>query len=483
LPANQNQKKPQLIIALAVFIVVVVSGYLTIADLAGKQSQQHQQSISPVFTLIEKQLIAPLQIATTLADVGIYDDYFLSESPDQDVLLKQLRSYEEKFGLVFYLAHEKSRKQFNSDGSVFDLIEGEVYWYFELKEQTDSRVQAVLGKREDVHLYIDVRKYDDEGEFIGFVGVGKSLADFLSSFEQFRALHGHEFLFVNNNEDIVLSSLPEFSPEEADLGADTIGVKNVRDLIWYNDFVADTLNESEPSAIVQGEKGDLLVSRLDLQSLNWSLYVLTPLDVRQQEVNRSFAIYLAIGLIFTFIGYRLLYRVAEAHINRLSRRSNQDSLTGLSNKEYARVFFNRMRKRERQIAVIFADIDDFSGINKQLGHNAGNELIKEVGNVFLKKVRDNDLVARWKDDEFAIILPSTTNEEAMELAQSIRKSFEVLPLAIANTTVKVTLSLGCCASRQYADTLDVLIERADRAMCSAKLAGKNCVQSTCSDSD
>jgi diguanylate cyclase (GGDEF)-like protein len=483
LPANQNQKKIQLILAFGVFIVVVVSGFLTISDLAGKQSQQHQQSISPVFTLIEKQLIEPLQIATTLADVGVYDEYFLSDSPDKESLMAQLQAYEERFDLLFYLAHEKSRKQFNSDGSDFDLIEGEVYWYFELKEQTDSRVQAVLGKREDVHLYIDVRKYDIDDKFLGFVGVGKSLADFLSSFEAFRASYGHEFLFVNNNDEIVLSSLPELSPEEAELGSDNIVVKTTDDVVWYQDFVEQTKQEAWPSALVTGEKGDLLVSKLDLQSLNWSLYILTPLDVRQQQVNQSFAIYLALGLLFTFIGYKVFYRFGEAYINNLSRRGNQDSLTGLANKEYARVFFNRMRKRERQIAVIVADVDDFGVTNDELGHNAGNELIKAIAEVFLKKTRKHDLVARWKDEEFILVLPNTTSDEAFELAESYRKCFEMLPLPVANTSVKLTLSFGCSASRNYADTLDVLIERADRAMCKSKERGKNCVTTSGGDTE
>ncbi|MFC4701459.1 GGDEF domain-containing protein [Glaciecola siphonariae] len=470
--ANQHHKRISIVLASAVLVVLLVSTYLVISDLAGKQSQQHQQSISPVFTLIEEQLIHPLQIATTLADVGIYDEYFLSETPNQQELVEQLKSLEETFGLLFYLAHDKSRKQFNSDGSVFDLVEGKVIWYFALKEQTDSRVQAVLGKREDVHLYIDVRQYGEQGEFIGFVGVGKSLADFLESFEEFRDDYGHEFIFVNNNDEIVLSSISEFSPAETNIEDGIIGIKSTSDIPWYTRFLTSIEDSQEPSAIVKTKKGDSLVSKLDLQSLNWSLYIITPLDLRQQEVNQSFILFIVIGMGLSFLAYKVLFRLVDARFTRRSRLLNQDALTGLSNKEHAHVFFSHERKKERQIAIIIGDIDDFAHINNTLGKEAGDELLQSVAYALLKKVRQNDLVVRLTNDKFMIIMPNTTENEANEQATSLYRTFELLPITLGTSCVKITISFGCCASRDYNDSLDIMMERAYEAVQQAKQVAK-----------
>ena len=184
--SSQNSKRINYSIGIFVFLVIVLSGYLTIGDLAGEQSRQQQQSVSPVFALIENELTSPLHIAKTLSDAGLFKEYFVSDMPETAKLVEDLQNLQSKFGYEFYLAHDKSRKQFNSDGRVFDLIEGQVIWYFALKNEFDSEVQAVLGKREDVHLYIDVRQYDEDGKFIGFVGVGKSLSDFLESFVEIR---------------------------------------------------------------------------------------------------------------------------------------------------------------------------------------------------------------------------------------------------------------------------------------------------------
>ncbi len=461
--------------------MIAVSGYLTIADLAGKQSQQQQQSISPVFALIERELLNPLQIATTLSKVGVYDEYFLSENPDQAPLMAQLKKYEDKFKLPFYLAHEKSRKQFNSDGRVFDLIEGEVIWYFALKEQNDYPVQAVLGKREDVHLFIDVRQYDDEGEFIGFVGVGKSLGDFLGSFQQFRSQYGHEFVFVNNNEEIVLSSLSDLSPEQADDATARIGIKSTSDISWFEEFTQKSANNSEPSVIVSDVQGDLLVSKLNLESLNWSLYILTPLNVRQNEVNLSFTMYIAVGLFLAVIGYKLLYRIIDIYLSRLSRNKNKDELTNLANRDHARVFFNRVRKHERQIAIIIADIDDFKKLNASFGHSKGDEVLKAVSEIFAEQIRSQDLLVRWGGEEFAFILPETTNAEAAVFAEGCRKLLERTPIQIDQHPTSVTASFGYCASRDYSDSLDIMVEKADRAMFVSKGKGKNRVSTLCED--
>lgn len=479
--SNQAYRRSSLVISIAVFIVIVVSGYLTIADLAGKQSQQQQQSISPVFALIERELLNPLQIATTLSKVGVYDEYFLSEDPDTDALMVQLKKYDEKFQLPFYLAHEKSRKQFNSDGRIFDLVEGEVIWYFALKEQNDYPVQAVLGKREDVHLYIDVRQYDENGEFIGFVGAGKSLGDFLSSFAQFREQYGHEFVFVNNNAEIVLSSIAELSPEEARNAEARIGIKTIEDIPWFEQFTEESANSVEPSVIVHDAQGDLLVSKLTLESLNWSLYIVTPLQVRQNAVNISFITYIVVGLFLAIVGYKLLYRIIDIVLHRRSRQKNTDELTNLANRDHARLFFSRARKQERQIAVIIADIDDFQKLNAHFGKHSADHVLKTVSEILSQNTREEDLVVRWGTQEFAFILPATTNQEAGCIAEQYRKLLERTPIQIGQQPTSVTASFGHCASRQYSDNLDVLIEQANRAMFVSKGKGKNCVSTLCKD--
>nr|WP_136251220.1 cache domain-containing protein [Ningiella ruwaisensis] len=305
--------------AAIIVLMIALSGFFAIKDLAGEQSQQHHQSISPIFTLVEQELLNPLHTAEVISDLGTFSDFFKASSPDEDAVIPILKSLEDTFGHEFYLAHEESRKQFNSSGRVFDLIEGEVIWYFALRDEFDSEVQAVLGKREDVHLYIDVREYDEEGNFLGFTGLGKSLDAFLSSFNEFSAQYGHEFIFVNNRGEIVLSSIESLSPTQAVDSTSRIGIKAFSELEWFNEFTRKSEGIDDPSVVVRGQEGSLLVSRLQLQSLGWNLYVLTPLDTRQQEVNIAYILYVGISAIILFIVFRVVFHIVERYLHRNDR--------------------------------------------------------------------------------------------------------------------------------------------------------------------
>lgn len=461
------------IFGLLLLNIICVAGYFAIGDLVSSQSQHHQQSVSPIFGLIESELVEPLHIATTLDKIGVYSEYFMQDEPNKHDLVAQLKDYSERLDLAFYVAHEKSRKQYNSDGRVFDLIEGEVIWYFALKDETQNRVQAVLGKREDVHLYIDVRQYDAEGEFIGFVGLGKSLDDFIASFEKFKNDYGHEFIFVNNRNEIVLSSRQDLLPASVNLSDETIVIKNISSLPWYSNFAKETQGQIEPSLVVPSASGDLLVSQLRIESLNWSIYLLTPLNERQQEVNKSFAFYIVLGLLTLFIFYKLVFSTVDYYADKISRKLNYDPLTKLSNRRYAYLFFTRQRKLHRTAATFMLNVDNYKHVNDSCGNSAANLVLQEVAKLLLEGVRERDLVVRWGGHRFVVLLLNIEQKDALELAEKCRRVIHQKQISVGDAFVPIKTSVGFTYSRDLADNLALMIETAQQSMYHAKREGKN----------
>ena len=459
--------------ALLLIAVISIAGYFAIRDLAGTQSQQHQQSVSPIFGLIESELVEPLHIAKTLNKIGVYKDYFDQETPNEEALLKQLQYYSTLFNLEFYVAHEKSRKQFNSDGRVLDLIEGNVTWYFVLKDEYDSEIQAVLGKRDDVHLYIDVRQYDSNGEFIGFIGLGKSLNDFIVSFEEYKVAYGHEFLFVNNLGEIVLSSRKDLLPTRSKTATSNIGITDISDLDWYEAFTQETKGQTEPSLVVNSKNGDLLVSQLAIETLNWSLYLVTPLSERQEEVNQSFAIYIGFGLLVLLLLYKVACHLFDYYANKVSRKLNYDPLTKLANRNYAQFFFARSRRQNREMALIFIDLDHFKLINDSFGHNAGDEILKASADCICNNMRFQDIAVRWSGQQFVIILPNIDQDGASEIAEQCRVAIAENKITVSSSFVSVTASVGLVYSRNLSDALNLMVEWAEQSMRLAKTRGKN----------
>lgn len=169
-------------------------------------------------------------------------------------------------------------------------------------------------------------------------------------------------------------------------------------------------------------------------------------------------------------------RIAEAE-----RSSLTDDLTKLHNARYLRQFLVNEIKRARrygaEVAALFLDLDDFKRVNDVHGHLAGSHVLMEIAAVILPSVRDTDCVVRYGGDEFVVILPDTGVDEAVQVAERIRKKIERHEFTGGRRLkVALTASLGIAVFPQHALSPRQLIVSADRAMYQAKAAHKNCVR-------
>lgn len=157
-----------------------------------------------------------------------------------------------------------------------------------------------------------------------------------------------------------------------------------------------------------------------------------------------------------------------------------DDLSGLFNHRYLEVALERELKRiERyasQLAVLFLDMDSFKQVNDRHGHFVGSRVLREMGALLKRSVRDLDVVIRYGGDEYTIILVETGPEAAQLVAERIRAMVASHAfLADEGLNISLTCSIGysCCPE----DTLSKqeLLEMADNAMYVSKNSGKNCV--------
>jgi two-component system cell cycle response regulator len=154
-----------------------------------------------------------------------------------------------------------------------------------------------------------------------------------------------------------------------------------------------------------------------------------------------------------------------------------DALTGLLNR---RAFLEstgrevaRTRRYNDKLSVVLLDVDHFKHINDRRGHAAGDVVLTAVGKLLAGAVRTCDIVARWGGEEFVIVLPSTALEGAEEVAERIREQLASAQIIDSGgEVIPVTASFGVAT---YADneTLEQVIDRADRAMYLAKSGGRN----------
>src|SRR3972149_3636540 len=156
-----------------------------------------------------------------------------------------------------------------------------------------------------------------------------------------------------------------------------------------------------------------------------------------------------------------------------------DGLTGLYNYRYFRSALEKevqsSHRFSRPLSLIMADVDHFKNYNDRNGHAQGDMALKKVAEVLSKTVREVDLGARYGGEEFVVILPETTLEVALNVAERIRRKFEEEEFAYEELQPggKLTLSLGVATLPADANEAQELVEAADRALYKAKENGRN----------
>lgn len=153
-----------------------------------------------------------------------------------------------------------------------------------------------------------------------------------------------------------------------------------------------------------------------------------------------------------------------------------DELTGLYNVRFFRAQIpletQRAEKLSLPLSLALLDLDDFKKFNDTHGHPAGDAALRHVGQVILQCVRERDIACRYGGEEFVILFPATTIEEATEAADRIRLTYNQVRRSAGMPHYGATLSMGI-AQMLPQETAEALIERADRALYQAKHSGKN----------
>ncbi len=155
-----------------------------------------------------------------------------------------------------------------------------------------------------------------------------------------------------------------------------------------------------------------------------------------------------------------------------------DGLTGIHNKRYLMEFLDRELSRsarhERPLAVILFDLDRFKEVNDRFGHLAGDKTLREVVGCVATAIRKEELFSRYGGEEFVIVLPETTREGALQVAERIRQLVEGYRFNYEGQSFEVTVSLGVAATLggEAIDPVE-LIRQADANLYLAKSAGRN----------
>ena len=168
------------------------------------------------------------------------------------------------------------------------------------------------------------------------------------------------------------------------------------------------------------------------------------------------------------------------------RRDLEDRLMALANFDGVTQLFNRHRfeqeveaqlafldKVEGTSALLLLDIDQFKDVNDSFGHAAGDDLLRHLGELLQREVRQSDPVARIGGDEFGVLLRSASREQAEQAAQRLVRSVHEHPFLVGPSPLRASISLGVALLPEHAESVAEALLHADLAMYAAKEAGRN----------
>ncbi len=181
----------------------------------------------------------------------------------------------------------------------------------------------------------------------------------------------------------------------------------------------------------------------------------------------------------TFLGRTLLHnfvmvRQLEASKEKAIHLANIDHMTNLYNRgafyEFGEILINNAQRNKEELSIIIFDVDKFKSINDSMGHAAGDKVITQIGEILTKRNRKSDVYARIGGEEFALLLPNTSHDKAVQLAEELRMIIENTPVSVDDKTINITASFGVSSN---ASDLDELTRQADKAMYQSKQGGRN----------
>ena len=169
-------------------------------------------------------------------------------------------------------------------------------------------------------------------------------------------------------------------------------------------------------------------------------------------------------------------KLEQANV-QLEQLSRTDGLTQLLNRSTWEALlaneFERFRRYRNECAVVMFDIDHFKQVNDTYGHQAGDDILREVSRILRDSLRQTDIAGRYGGEEFAIILPETDQEGALEFAERVRAAVAEAQIATEQGQLQCTISLGVAALSEGVRDYLSWLRAADVALYQAKEQGRN----------
>lgn len=471
-----KQKKGKIIILLS-FVIILSFGISTLF------------SIYSLNTLIsennkEKSIVYANEITSTVN--SIFSEpravaMSINNTFVQDYILHTKTHTEEEISETFKKYLSRTVKYFNYDtafiapcsnlhyyteyglSKIINFDNPDDDWYEAFRDSNETYELNVDNDQENGNrttIYINVRMENSQKEFLGACGVGLTMDEISKEISRFETIKGYNVMLVSKNGKIQVSSKTNYKKGSLSKNSQNI-FKKVSDDIQN---IIDNYDESKNYQYIQREKNSFYIIKY-IKECNWYLVI----DYSEKSLPNASSLLIkniiacVISLLLLLIITNLITNKFQNRINEFKLKSEIDKMTGLFNRhtfeDKKRILYGKKSLSDITVAVL--DVNSLKFVNDNIGHNAGDELIKGAGKIIEEFFRKYGTSYRTGGDEFVVII-----EKPFENIPEKINDFKKITSNWKGTFVKnLSISIGIVSGNIYEYvTIDELIEIADKKM-------------------
>lgn len=427
---------------------------------------------SNIYSEIQKDLVRPVLISSTMAHDTFLRRWVLQGEADVEEMAHYLREVRQRYGaFASFFVSERSGTYYTGDGILKQIAPDEPRdaWYYRtraLTEDYEINVDPDLANQDALTIFINYRVYDFDGNYIGATGIGLTVDAVRRLVSEHQQRFNRKIYFVDKAGKVVLVG-NSAKALNVDLHASAgIGPQ-----------IEHILAEDSGSYQYADADGNTQILQVNyLPELKWYLFVEQGQDAALAGIQRTLWINILISLLITAVVISLAHVALRNYQHRIEEMATIDKLTGLLNRNAFTMLMKKLladHKRDPQpMAFLLADIDFFKQINDRYGHMAGDDVLAGIARRLIDGLRESDLVVRWGGEELLVLLRHCDLSEALRIAESLRQGIGEEAFATNGQAIAVTISIGV-AAYQAGESTEQAVSRADAALYQAKNAGRN----------
>ena len=423
-----------------------------------------------IYSEIQASLLRPIYVSSLMANDTFLKDWMLGGEHDVGKITKYLRAIRKKYHVFSTFVVSDITKRYYHFTGILKTVSPDVpkdAWFFSMRDYPNNyRVDVDTNEASgnELTIFINHKLYDYDGRFIGVTGLGLDAISVSELIQRYKKAYLRNIYFVDR--DGVIKS------DENNRIIDKVSIRNKAGI----SAVADRLLHGKSGFLEYRLNGDhILLTYRFIPELNWYLIVEQPESAALKPIRHALYFNIGVSLLITAIVLLISGYTVNAFQERLERMAKIDKLTGLVNRQYFDLIFENALKmagrRGEPFSLIVFDVDSLKSINDDYGHVVGDNMIRAVADAAQASVRESDIVSRWGGDEFVILLADCGEEDALHLADALRKRV-ARQVCLPGSGGPVTISAGV-AQHLEGDTYESLIDRADEGLYRAKRAGRN----------